>query len=255
MKKTSRREALSISAFSLIGASMGLAAGFEKEDSVNNRTNEPLKMVVFGAHPDDPETGCGGTMLLWADAGHKVISAYLTKGEAGIQGKSYSEAAKIRTKEAEKACRILNAQPVFLNQIDGACEINQEKYDEVFQFLKKEQPDIVLTHWPIDTHRDHRICSILVYDAWLRSGRMFSLYYYEVMSGQQSQNFNPTSYVDIGSVIRRKHEACFVHESQMIKKHYDESHTQMEIFRGYECGCKYAEAFIHHIQSVPVALK
>ena len=212
-------------------------------------------MIVFGAHPDDPETGCGGTMIRWADAGHEVVAAYLTKGEAGIEGKSYEDAALIRTKEAEKACRIMNARPVFLSQIDGACEINEKRYDEVYAFLKLEEPDIVLTHWPIDTHRDHRICSILVYDAWLRLGKKSSLYYYEVMSGQQSQKFNPTDYVDISSTVKRKHEACFIHKSQLIKEMYDGSHGPMEIFRGFEGGCQFAEAFIHHVQGHRVILE
>jgi LmbE family N-acetylglucosaminyl deacetylase len=241
--------------FTLLGSSNGLAAGLEKEKSMNTKIHNSLKMSVFGAHPDDPETGCGGTMLLWSDAGHEVIAAYLTKGEAEIAGKACAGPVKIRIEEAKKACQLLNVRPAFLNQIDGACEVNTQRYDEVYQFLEREKPDIVLTHWPIDTHRDHRICSLLVYDAWLRIGRRFSLYYYEVMSGQQSQNFSPTDYVDIGSVVQRKHEACFVHESQMIKEMYNDSHGRMEIFRGYESGCKYAEAFIRHAQNGQMALK
>jgi LmbE family N-acetylglucosaminyl deacetylase len=208
-------------------------------------------MVVMGAHPDDPESCCGGTMLHWAEAGHAVVSAYLTKGEAGIPGKSHAEAAEIRTREAEVACEVLHARPVFLNQIDGSSEITPNAYDEVHDFLNEEAPDIVLTHWPIDTHRDHRICSVLTYDAWLRGGRRFSLYYYEAMTGQQSQNFNPTDYVDIGSVVERKHQACAAHESQKVGEWYDESHGQMELFRGHEAGCKYAEAYVHHWQSKP----
>lgn len=255
MTKISRRKALSLSAVSLLGSSVGLSAWFDKEKLMNRKMNNTLKMIAFGAHPDDPETGCGGTMLLWSDAGHEVISAYLTKGEAGIHGKSYSESAKIRTNEAEKACKMLKARPIFLGQIDGACEVNAQRYGEVYQFLDKEKPDIVLTHWPIDTHRDHRACSLLVYDAWIQSGRRFSLYYYEVMSGQQSQNFNPTNYVDIGSVVQRKHEACFVHESQLIKETYKDDHGKMEIFRGLEGGCKFAEAFIHHFQSHQISLE
>src|SRR5438309_701098 len=59
-----------------------------------------LTIVVAGGHPDDPESGCGGTMARYADAGNKVISLYLTRGEAGIPGKSHDEAAAIRTREA-----------------------------------------------------------------------------------------------------------------------------------------------------------
>src|SRR5262245_13412381 len=59
-----------------------------------------LTVVVAGAHPDDPETGCGGTMLRYAEAGHDVVALYLTRGEAGIRDKSHAEAAGIRTAEA-----------------------------------------------------------------------------------------------------------------------------------------------------------
>ncbi len=213
-----------------------------------------LKIIVIGAHPDDPETACGGTMFKLSQAGHKVISAYLTRGEAGIPGKTQNESALIRTDEAKKACRILNVRPEFLGQIDGNCEVNKDKYNAVYKFLKIEKPDIVMTHWPIDTHRDHRVCSTLVYDSWLQSGSNFALYYFEVMSGLQSQNFNPTDYVNIDSVIDLKKKACFVHESQEIKEIYDDSHGMMESFRGLEAGCEFAEAFIHLIQSPKIDL-
>ena len=193
-------------------------------------------------------------MLLWSDAGDEVVSAYLTKGEAGIRGKSHEEAAKIRVEEAGRACAILKARPVFLGQIDGACEVNDRRYKEVFQFLDSEKPDIVLTHWPIDTHRDHQACSLLVHDAWRRLGRPFSLYYFEVMSGRQSQNFSPTDYVDISSVVRRKHDACFVHESQLMRETYADHHGKMEVFRGFEGGCRLAEAFVRHVQSRKISL-
>ena len=249
MIKISRRQALSFSTLSLLGSSTGLPAGSGKEHDIDLKSDNKFKMIVVGAHPDDPETGCGGTMLLWSTAGHEVISAYLTRGEAGIEGKSPEKAAEIRTKEAERACTILNVRPVFLGQIDGACEVNDKRYQEIYQFLYTEKPNIVLTHWPIDTHRDHRACSLLVYDAWVRLRKKFALYYFEVMSGQQSQNFNPTDYVDIGSVLQKKHEACFVHESQSIKETYNDDHGKMEVFRGFEAGCEFAEAFIHHVQS------
>jgi len=57
---------------------------------------------VAGAHPDDPETGAGGTMALYSKHGHQVVSLYLTRGETGIPGKSPNETAAIRTKEAEE---------------------------------------------------------------------------------------------------------------------------------------------------------
>jgi LmbE family N-acetylglucosaminyl deacetylase len=61
-----------------------------------------LRVVVVGAHPDDPESSCGGTMCRYADHGHEVTAVYLTRGEAGIKGKTAEEAAAIRTAEGEQ---------------------------------------------------------------------------------------------------------------------------------------------------------
>lgn len=244
MNQLTRRNALKISGAAALGMAVSPLKSAEIQES-----NEKLKVLVVGAHPDDPETGCGGTMILLAELGHEVVSAYLTRGEAGIPDMSYNEAAKIRTGEAMDACNIMNTKAAFLTQIDGSCEITPPRYNEMYDFLNGENPDVVFTHWPIDTHRDHRICSMLVYDAWLRLGKRFSLYYFEVMSGEQSQNFYPTNYVDIGTTVDKKHQASFAHKSQGIEEMYEPSHGRMEVFRGMEAGCKYAEAFIHQVQS------
>jgi LmbE family N-acetylglucosaminyl deacetylase len=220
----------------------------------NSISNKKLKVVVVGAHPDDPETMCGGTIALFGNAGHEVVSAYLTRGERGIQGISHEEAAKIRTEEAIKANLILKARAEFLGQINGRCEITHITLNEMYEFLKKESPDIVFTHWPIDTHRDHRICSNLVLDAWLQLDRKFNLFYCEVMTGTQSQNFPPTDYVDISSVIKQKHDACYCHKSQKIEEEYPLYHGRMEIFRGMEYNCEYAEAFVRHFQGTKSSL-
>jgi len=69
-------------------------------------------------HPDDPESGCGGTLALYAAQGHRVTIVYLTRGERGIAGKSERDAAAIRTAEAEAACGILGAKPVPTHYVD-----------------------------------------------------------------------------------------------------------------------------------------
>jgi len=214
-----------------------------------HKKNKKFKVLVIGAHPDDPETGCGGTMALYSGSGHEVVAVYLTKGERGISGKSLNESAEIRIKEAIEACKILQSKPVFVGQIDGECEITKDRYDEFYKIIEVENPDIVFTHWSVDSHRDHRVCSLLTYDAWMRSGRNFTLYYYEVMTGSQTQNFHPTDYVDITTTVKQKHDACFVHISQGIEQSYPRNHGMMEIFRGMEYGCKFAEAYVKHAQS------
>ena len=103
-----------------------------------------------------------------------------------------------------------------------------------------------VTHWPIDSHRDHAVCGLLVLDAWKKLGRCFKLYYFEPMTGTQSQLFHPTDWVDISSVVEQKHKACDCHISQGIDYVMEKWHIPMERFRGLECRCTYAEAFIHH---------
>lgn len=249
MKSISRRNLLKITGATVGAATLGLLPAEISASEVPGQPTKKLKIIVVGAHPDDPETACGGTMALLAEEGHEVVSAYLTKGEAGLHGKTYDEAAAIRTKEALDACKVINARAEFLGQIDGNTEITASRYDALYNFFAKEKPDMVITHWPVDRHRDHRICSVLVYDAWWKLNRIFDLYYFEVESGSQSQNFNPTHFVDITSVVEKKHKACYCHVSQDMATVYREYHEIMEKFRGMEASCPYAEAFIKHNHS------
>ena len=205
------------------------------------------KVLVIGAHPDDPESMCAGTMLKLKDMGAQVVAVYLTSGEAGIPGKTHQEARTIRQAEARKACEVLGVRAVFLTQTDGNAEVNKERYAEMKALIEAEQPDMVITHWPIDSHRDHRVCSILVYDAWRMTGRNFDLYYSEVMTGMQTQNFTPTLWVDITDYRDKKIQAYLCHESQELEGAVKEYHDTMERMRGMECQAKYAEAFVQQL--------
>jgi LmbE family N-acetylglucosaminyl deacetylase len=202
-----------------------------------------LKVVCVGAHPDDPESGCGGTLARYAQAGHHVTVLYLTRGEAGVSGKSHEEAAAIRTAESETACKILGAKPLFAGQIDGATEINRERAQALLKLLSAEEPDVVFTHWPIDTHSDHQAAAILTFRAYLAMVRRFPLYFFEVNSGSQTLGFAPTAYVDIAATRDKKKAALFAHRSQNGERIYRIHHEPMEIFRGRELGVAAAEAF------------
>ena len=205
------------------------------------------KVLVIGAHPDDPESMCAGTMLKLKAMGAEVVAVYLTSGEAGIVGKTHEQARTIRQAEARKACEVLGVRAVFLTQTDGNAEVNKERYAEMKALIEAEKPDMVITHWPIDSHRDHRVCSILVYDAWRMTGRGFDLYYSEVMTGMQTQNFTPTLWVDITDYRDKKIEAYLCHESQELEGAVKEYHDTMERMRGMECQAKYAEAFVQQL--------
>ena len=205
------------------------------------------KVLVIGAHPDDPESMCAGTMLKLKAMGAEVVAVYLTSGEAGIVGKTHEQARTIRQAEARKACEVLGVRAVFMTQTDGNAEVNKERYAEMKALIEAEQPDMVITHWPIDSHRDHRVCSILVYDAWRMTGRGFDLYYSEVMTGMQTQNFTPSLWVDITDYRDKKIEAYLCHESQELEGAVKEYHDTMERMRGMECQAKYAEAFVQQL--------
>ena len=243
MNTMDRRNMLKITSAALAGTTLSGVSAFAQ--TVSHEQVEKKKALIIGAHPDDPETGCGGTMILLKQAGYEVVSVYMTKGEAGIQGKTHEESAAIRVEEATKASQVLGVRPLFMTQIDGNAEINKARYVEMREMIAAEKPDIVFTHWPIDSPPDHRVCSLLVYDAWRRLGYSFELYYFEVMAGLQTQLFQPTDYVDISAVADQKREACYCHVSQDMKSIYEDWHDQMERFRGLEFRCQCAEAFIH----------
>ena len=159
--------------------------------------------------------------------------------------------------DAIRAAEILKIRLECLNCSGGnmeqfrygtACEINEQRYKEFTELLlDKYKPDIVITHWPIDVHMDHRAASLLTYTAWLHSGKKFPLYYMEAELGTQTQNFFATHYVDITAVEQRTHEAW-----KALTLWYDDVwplHDRMRRMRGGERGCKVAEAFNHHPQS------
>jgi LmbE family N-acetylglucosaminyl deacetylase len=218
-----------------------------------------LTVVCVGGHPDDPESGCGGTLARYAALGHAVTVVYLTRGERGIAGKSLTEAATIRSAECEAACKIMGAKPVFFGQIDGATEVTRAHVDAMRRLLTAANPDVVFTHWPVDTHMDHQVASMLTIRAWMEGGpRAARLYFFEVNSGSQTEGFLPNTYVDISSVVEQKKAALFAHASQDGRGIWREHHEIMAQWRGREAGVLAAEAFVqltrdNHTGSLPGA--
>lgn len=116
------------------------------------------------------------------------------------------------------------------------------------KLLGAEEPDVVFTHWPLDTHPDHQIASLLALRAWRAESnaqRRFQLYFMEVDLGGETLNFHPTDYVDITATREKKKAALFAHESQNGRGIYQRHHQVMEEFRGRESGVAAAEGFIH----------
>src|SRR5215813_2108493 len=77
----------------------GLSAAVGGDLPGSDQPSRKLNVVCVGGHPDDPESGCAGTLARYAELGHRVTVLYLTRGERGIRGKSLDEAAQIRSAE------------------------------------------------------------------------------------------------------------------------------------------------------------
>jgi LmbE family N-acetylglucosaminyl deacetylase len=230
------------------------ARGFPVTFAGTNNLASPhrkLKVVVVGAHVDDPQSGCGGTIALCTQLSHEVVALSLTRGDSDGIARSLQMAplalATKRYEDAVRSCALLNCRLIVLNYINRAVTISAEHYKEFTKTLLAEMPDIVFTHWPIDTHPDHRAASLLTYNAWLENGRKFPLFFYEVELGQQTQDFFPTHYVDIASVGEQKKAAAFA--NAITVQGWWPLHEEMQRFRGLERGYQSAEAFNSHPQN------
>lgn len=110
--------------------------------------------------------------------------------------------------------------------------------------IQSEKPDAVFNQWPIDNHPDHRAISNLMYESWKQLGRSFPMFYYEVSDGEDTTQFPaPTHYVDISAVADVKKAACYAHASQSPDYFYGIQDT-VASFRGFQGGCKKAEAYV-----------
>ncbi len=201
-----------------------------------------LKILVCGAHPDDPESGVGGLISLLSNAGHDVTVVYAVTFRAGRTYFDRPE-TEVRREEAEAACAILKATPIFLEYAAGSMYADQPTIDKFTTFLGEQKPDIVLTHWPIDTHPDHAAISTLVWRNYQRQGG-WNLYYFEVNAGHQTLAFTPEQYIDISSVREQKYQALMRHTSQKPDTIWADHHAPMQRRRGKECGVEQAEALL-----------
>jgi len=201
-----------------------------------------MKILVFGAHPDDPESGCGGLAAQSVKTGHEVVFMYAT---AFRQGRQYFDRPEreVRTEEALSACKVIGVRGIVLDYQHEGIDVNSQNIERITGILMSEHPDVVIAHWPVDTHPDHRCVGTLALSAYLRPETNFEFYYFEVMSGLQSIHFNPTHYIDISDVAEIKHQSLLCHKSQDGESVWQD-HELMHKFRGRECGVERAEAYI-----------
>ncbi len=199
-----------------------------------------LRVVVFGGHPDDPESGAGGLIATLTQQGHEVILAYGTsfRGDRKFFERPESE---VRHEEASAACQVLGARPRFFPYAHEKLVADEATLNEVSAWLDEVEPDIVVTHWPLDTHPNHHVVSSLVWQCYQRRGG-WNLYFLEVMTDQQTIAFRPELYLDIGPVRDLKKRALMEHRSQEPEAIW-KAHEAMHRRRGEECGVESAEAY------------
>jgi len=141
-----------------------LAAMFMVAQSVRAE-EQPLRIIAFGAHPDDCEFRAGGTAAKWAKLGHKVKFVSVTNGDIGHSIIAGGPLALRRTAEVQEAAKILGIETEVLDIHDGELMPTLENRRTIIRLIREWEADIVITNRPNDYHPDHRYTSILVQDA------------------------------------------------------------------------------------------
>jgi LmbE family N-acetylglucosaminyl deacetylase len=129
------------------------------------RGAEPLRIIVFGAHPDDCELDAGGTAALWAKQGHQVKFVSTTNGDIGHHEIAGAILARRRAAEVQRCAEILGVTTQVLDIHDGEIMPTLENRRTITRLIRDWKADIVITHRPNDYHPDHRYTSILVQDS------------------------------------------------------------------------------------------
>jgi N-acetylglucosamine malate deacetylase 1 len=124
-----------------------------------------LRIICFGAHPDDCELKIGGTAALWAARGHHVKFVSLTNGDIGHWRMSGPALAKRRSDEVQRGDKLLGVETVILDIHDGELEPSLANRRTVTELIREWKADMVFSHRPNDYHPDHRYTGVLVQDA------------------------------------------------------------------------------------------
>ncbi len=187
-----------------------------------------LRIIAFGAHPDDCELQAGGVAAKWSALGHTVKFVSVTNGDIGHHVIAGGPLARRRTAEVEACAKILGITSQVLDHHDGELEPTLEIRKELTRLIRQWNADIVLTPRPNDYHPDHRYTAILVQDAAfmvtvpnfcpdvpaLRKNPVF-LYYSDRF--KKPQPFSPDVVVSIDDVAEKKLDAIFALDSQFIE--------------------------------------
>lgn len=201
-------------------------------------------ILAIGAHADDVEIGCGGTVARHVEKGDTVILLIITESSyTNYDGKvlrSVDEAIK----EEETATKALGAKLINLNFETKHVPHSPELVESINRIIDDYNIDTIYTHWYHDTHQDHKRTTQSVLSAG-RYVHNILMYEPEYPAGRSYIGFRNQYYVDITSSIGIKMDALKCHESQ-VKKYgntFLEAVKARARHRGYEVGSKYAECF------------
>ncbi|KAF5437623.1 N-acetylglucosaminyl deacetylase, LmbE family [Candidatus Methanophagaceae archaeon] len=201
-------------------------------------------VLAVGAHADDVEIGCGGTVARHAKNGDHVIILIMTKSAY-----SYYDGRVLRTLEEgvweeEHAAKVLAAKSINLGFETKEVPYSKESVEAINEVIDKYDIDIIYTHWYHDTHQDHMRTT----QSTISAGRFVNnilMYEPNYPAGRSYFGFRNQYYVDITPSFEIKMEALKQHKSQM-KKYGDEYLEAIEArarHRGCEVACRYAECY------------
>ena len=196
-----------------------------------------MNILAIGAHPDDIEIGCAGTVMKFKEKGCGLYQMVLTCGlKAGD--------AELRQQEQKRAAKITGADDLFWGGFkDTMLGANIRKLiGSIEHVMKKTEPTFIFVNYPKDTHQDHRYLAEATISA-ARNTR--NILFYEVPT---SIDFNPNVFVDISQFMERKIEALIAHTSQIDKTNIEglsilDIAKAAAFFRGVQGRTKYAEGF------------
>jgi LmbE family N-acetylglucosaminyl deacetylase len=192
-----------------------------------------MRVLAVGAHPDDIELGCGGTLLAHRARGDEVTLLVMTTGERGPQD------AKSRIREQEDAAVLLDAALLWGGFLDGEVDEGRDAVTVVQDAVAKVGPDLIYAHAPDDTHQDHRATAKAVLSA---ARRMRQVLLYESPTSIQ---FSPSIYVNVAAFIEAKMDLLRAHMSQVLKNGLVdlEALEAQARYHGFRARLRYAEAF------------
>ncbi len=225
-----------------------------------------MNVLAIGAHGDDLEEFCGGTLALHARAGHHVTMCVVTDGRGRPAGDP-QQIATFRRAEAQASADLIGARLAWLAIPDGHLIADDENRHKIIELMRETTADVVITHPPDDYHPDHKVTSRLVMDAAqvARTSNYRSALPpirkpvpIAFMDSENGIDFLPEEWVDITEVWQTKVNMLLQHRSQhMPGPRYDPDYVlphpdQIPIvraarilseFRGLAAGVPYAEGF------------